>query len=257
MPRDATGHFHPSSRAVAQVRLSNRRISRNQREVSYAHARFVDLFPESSFAETLRSVSVSVAGRGPENSKVIGVLSVAPQEGRSLVAANLATLLGQGEGPTLLIDGDTRNPHLSRIFAPDAKVGLLDVLAGTCSWTDALRCGPIRGVATASDAKTSRAAAPKSPSGPWATRRVPPGCGNSLQAHRCRSAATECCERGEDSRKKGRLRTPHSEMGGNLEGTHTRDPGGRRRCKASMCWRDPKRRRYGTDPAIPGKQSDR
>ena len=66
---------------------------------------------------------------------------------------------------------------------------------------------------TASDAKTSRAAAPKSPSGPWATRRVPPGCGNSLQAHRCRSAATECCERGEGSRKKGRLRTPHSEMG--------------------------------------------
>ena len=121
--------------------------SKEQREVSYAHARFVDLFPESSFAETLRSVSVSVAGRGPENSKVIGVLSVAPQEGRSLVAANLATLLGQGEGPTLLIDGDTRNPHLSRIFAPDAKVGLLDVLAGTCSWTDALRCGPIRGVA--------------------------------------------------------------------------------------------------------------
>jgi polysaccharide biosynthesis transport protein len=121
--------------------------SKDPREVSYARARFVDLFPESSFAETLRSVSVSVAGRGPESSKVIGVLSVAPQEGRSLVAANIATLLGRGEGPTLLIDGDTRNPYLSRIFAPDAKVGLLDVLAGACPWSDALRCGPVRQVA--------------------------------------------------------------------------------------------------------------
>lgn len=121
--------------------------SKDPREVSHAFARFVDLFPESRFAETLRSVSVSLAGRGPESSKVIGVLSVAPEEGRSLVAANLATLLGQGEGPTLLIDGDTRNPHLSRIFAPDAKIGLLDVLASACPWNDALRCGPVRRVA--------------------------------------------------------------------------------------------------------------
>ncbi|QRM33397.1 Wzz/FepE/Etk N-terminal domain-containing protein [Microvirga sp. VF16] len=124
------------------------RSSKGPREISYALARFVDLFPESRFAETLRSVSLSVAGRGPEGSKVIGILSVAPQEGRSLIAANLATLLGRGEGPTLLIDGDTRNPHLSTIFAPDAAVGLLDVLAGACSWKDALQCGPIRRVAT-------------------------------------------------------------------------------------------------------------
>ena len=47
----------------------------------------------------------------------------------------------------MLIDGDTRNPYLSRIFAPDAKVGLLDVLAGACPWSDALRCGPVRQVA--------------------------------------------------------------------------------------------------------------
>ena len=54
---------------------------------------------------------------------------------------------GGGEGPTLLIDGDTRNPHLSTIFAPDAKIGLLDVLAGACPWNDALQCGPVRRVA--------------------------------------------------------------------------------------------------------------
>jgi succinoglycan biosynthesis transport protein ExoP len=121
--------------------------SKNPREVSHALSRFVDLFPDSKFAETLRSVSVSVAGKGPEGSKVIGILSIAPQEGRSLIAANLATLLGRGEGPTLLIDGDTRNPHLSSIFAPDATIGLLDVLAGACAWNDALRCGPVRRVA--------------------------------------------------------------------------------------------------------------
>ena len=123
------------------------KFSKDLRDLSHALARFVDLFPESRFAETLRSVSLSVTGRGPEGSKVIGILSVAPQEGRSLVAANLATILGQGEAPTLLIDGDTRNPRLSTIFAPDAKIGLLDVLAGACSWNDALRCGPTHRVA--------------------------------------------------------------------------------------------------------------
>ncbi|MXQ13570.1 Wzz/FepE/Etk N-terminal domain-containing protein [Microvirga makkahensis] len=124
-----------------------RSFSEASSEVSFALARFVDLFPESRFAETLRSALLSVAGSGPERSRVIGVLSVAPQEGRSLIAANLATLLGRGEGPTLLIDGDARNPCLSTILAPDAKFGLLDVLAGACSWNDALRCGPVHGVA--------------------------------------------------------------------------------------------------------------
>jgi succinoglycan biosynthesis transport protein ExoP len=119
---------------------------KDPREVSHALTRLVDLFPESRFAENLRSVAVSLAGKGSESSKVIGVLSVNPREGRSLVAANLATLLGQGEGPTLLIDADTRNPHLSRILAPDATVGLLDVLAGTYPWKDALRRGPVRPV---------------------------------------------------------------------------------------------------------------
>ncbi len=127
--------------------VTTRKQSSDRNGVSYDLARFVDRFPASRFAETLRSVSLSIAERGLESSKVIGVLSVAPQEGRSLVAANLAMFLGREEGPTLLIDGDTRNPHLSMVLAPEAKLGLLDVLAGSCRWNDAWRCGPVPRVA--------------------------------------------------------------------------------------------------------------
>lgn len=123
------------------------RASEDVKKQSYAFARFVDLFPESQFAEAIRSASLSVAGTGSGASKVIGVLSVASQEGRSLIAANLASHLGRGEGPTLLIDGDTRNPHLSAMLAHNARTGLIDVLAGSCPLTDALHEGPISGVA--------------------------------------------------------------------------------------------------------------
>ena len=50
-------------------------------------------------------------------SKVIGVTSVLPDEGKSTVAANFAGLLPANGSKTLLIDADLRNPGLSRMLA--------------------------------------------------------------------------------------------------------------------------------------------
>ncbi|WP_162419635.1 Wzz/FepE/Etk N-terminal domain-containing protein [Microvirga brassicacearum] len=106
-------------------------------------ARYVLHAPHSDFAEALRSVATSAShGCGGTRARVIGVLSVAPQEGRTLIAANLAALLADEGSQTLLVDADFRNPTLTRILAPDATDGLLEVLADIQPWRGTLRRVP-------------------------------------------------------------------------------------------------------------------
>jgi succinoglycan biosynthesis transport protein ExoP len=44
---------------------------------------------------------------------------------------------------TLLIDADLRNPSLTRAMAPDASLGLVDVLTGRCLEQDAIWIDPV------------------------------------------------------------------------------------------------------------------
>jgi polysaccharide biosynthesis transport protein len=85
--------------------------------------------PLSNFAETLRAVKIAadltLAGRTP---RVIGVVSVLPNEGKTTVAKNLASLLAHLGAKTLLIDTDLRNPGLTRSLAPDADAGLVQAV---------------------------------------------------------------------------------------------------------------------------------
>lgn len=89
--------------------------------------------PLSAFAETLRAIKISadltLDGRMP---RTLGIVSALPDEGKSTVAKNLASLLAHQGARTILIDTDLRNPGLSRRVAPKAEVGLLQaVLDGT------------------------------------------------------------------------------------------------------------------------------
>jgi succinoglycan biosynthesis transport protein ExoP len=72
--------------------------------------------PFSAFAECLRSVKVAADLRlKHRHPKVLGIVSLLPGEGKSTVARNFACLLAsQRATTTLLIDGDTRNPTLTR-----------------------------------------------------------------------------------------------------------------------------------------------
>jgi succinoglycan biosynthesis transport protein ExoP len=87
--------------------------------------------PLSSFAETLRAAKVSVdLALGSRQPKVIGVISVLPNEGKSTVSKNFATLLAHLGARTLLIDSDLRNPGLTRGLATNAEAGLLEAIRG-------------------------------------------------------------------------------------------------------------------------------
>ncbi|NUS19267.1 MAG: polysaccharide biosynthesis tyrosine autokinase [Mesorhizobium sp.] len=91
--------------------------------------------PASMFAETLRNAKIAfdvvMEDRG---SRVIGVISVLPGEGKSTVAANLAGLLAANGAKTLLIDGDLRNPGLSRSLGMEAEQGLMEAVVNGQTW---------------------------------------------------------------------------------------------------------------------------
>jgi exopolysaccharide transport family protein len=98
--------------------------------------------PLSRFAESIRSIKLGIdLSRGQASNKVIGITSTQPDEGKSTIAACLAQLIGQSGKSAILIDCDLRNPSLSKVLAPNAKIGLIEVLFGTqpieqAIWTD-------------------------------------------------------------------------------------------------------------------------
>ncbi|MER8428835.1 polysaccharide biosynthesis tyrosine autokinase [Mesorhizobium caraganae] len=91
--------------------------------------------PASMFSETLRNAKIAfdvvMEGQG---SRVIGVISILPGEGKSTVAANLAGLLAANGSKTLLIDADLRNPGLSRNLGMEAEQGLMEAVVNGQTW---------------------------------------------------------------------------------------------------------------------------
>ncbi len=96
--------------------------------------------PGSQFAETLRNARIAAdVMLQALPSKVIGVTSVLPDEGKSTVAANFAGLLAANGSKTLLIDADLRNPGLSRMLATPPENGIVEALVGEVPWPAAVR----------------------------------------------------------------------------------------------------------------------
>jgi succinoglycan biosynthesis transport protein ExoP len=94
--------------------------------------------PFSRFTEAVRSLKVAVDLNGiVKESKIIGITSSLPAEGKSTVSANLSELIAHAGGRVLLMDLDLRNPSLSRSLAPDVR-GLVDVIAGKLALNDAI-----------------------------------------------------------------------------------------------------------------------
>ncbi|CAN7513160.1 polysaccharide biosynthesis tyrosine autokinase [Aminobacter sp. LjRoot7] len=96
--------------------------------------------PASMFAETLRSTKIAGDVVLQDiGSKVIGVISMLPGEGKSTVAANLAGLIASNGAKTLLIDADLRNPGLSRSLGIDAEQGLVEAVVNDLGWQSVVK----------------------------------------------------------------------------------------------------------------------
>ena len=93
--------------------------------------RYVVDEPLSAFAEAFRSIKLTVDISGSiRDQKVIGITSTLPNEGKSTVSTNLAQSIALAGKNVILIDGDLRNPTLTRALARDVKVGWREVIAG-------------------------------------------------------------------------------------------------------------------------------
>jgi len=91
--------------------------------------------PASSFTETLRNAKVaSDVVLRDRHCKVIGFVSALPGEGKTTAAANFAGLLASQGARTLLIDGDLRNPGLSRGLSLKPDKGLVEAIVGEQPW---------------------------------------------------------------------------------------------------------------------------
>jgi polysaccharide biosynthesis transport protein len=92
--------------------------------------------PSSYMAHTIRCALAAI--REQSEMKVVGVISMLPGEGKTIVAANLAQLAAASGSQVMLVDAAVYNGKLSRLLAPDATVGLSEVLEKTTSFADAL-----------------------------------------------------------------------------------------------------------------------
>ena len=97
-------------------------------------ARFKDVVADSPSpsigVEAFRMLYSSLTHSWQEHGRTILVTSVAPQEGKTLVAANLAVTFAREGANVLLVDCDVRRPRLHKIFRLSRAPGLSDLLAG-------------------------------------------------------------------------------------------------------------------------------
>jgi len=107
--------------------------------------------PSSAYAEAIRSIKLTIdldnKASATKSTRVIGLTSSLPGEGKTTVAMGIATLIAQSGSRVILVDADTRNPSLTRALARDASVGLLDVIAGRVSFADAIWNDPVTNMA--------------------------------------------------------------------------------------------------------------
>jgi polysaccharide biosynthesis transport protein len=106
-------------------------------------ARTVINFPFSRFAEGMRAINLAadLSNFGTTN-KVIGITSALPNEGKSTISEALAQVVAQGGSRTILVDSDLRNPHLTARLAPDAQLGLVDVVLGSSNLNEVVWVDP-------------------------------------------------------------------------------------------------------------------
>lgn len=126
--------FVPTVLEAAQTSAVSAEISpRTEPKVLWAA---VDA-PNSIYADAIRSINLSLDSDRPGQSNVIGLTSCLPTEGKSTIAAGIASMMAQSGRRTILVDCDVRNPSLSRAMAPDAEVGFLEVVSGHVSLAEA------------------------------------------------------------------------------------------------------------------------
>jgi succinoglycan biosynthesis transport protein ExoP len=89
------------------------------------------------FAEAFRAVRTNLLfSSAQEGSRSIVITSSGPNEGKTVVACNLAAALAQSGQRVLIIDADLRRPKVHAAFGQPSEPGLSNLLVGTAKASD-------------------------------------------------------------------------------------------------------------------------
>jgi len=104
--------------------------------------------PTSLFAESVRAVRLALHRAARTDSvKTVVVTSSIDGEGKTTLATNLAVSLAVVGMRTILVEGDLRNPEMSRSLCPQASVGTIEVASGRARFEQALLVDRTTGLA--------------------------------------------------------------------------------------------------------------
>ncbi len=93
--------------------------------------------PNSSVSESFRNIKNNLEYTvSNKKSKVILVTSTVPNEGKTTISANLASILGMGEQKCIILSLDLRRPEMHHKFKLSNKAGMSDVLANRIDIND-------------------------------------------------------------------------------------------------------------------------
>jgi succinoglycan biosynthesis transport protein ExoP len=119
----------------AQSDSTPRSLVRGDRGISWTA---ID-HPLSRFSEGVRSVKLAIdLENRSRSSKVIGLTSATPNEGKSTVALALGQLIARNGASVIVVDCDLRNPSLTRSVAPSATGGIAELAFGGTSLEDVI-----------------------------------------------------------------------------------------------------------------------
>lgn len=105
---------------------------------------FVANQPRSPITEAFRSLRTSLEFYSIDSPlQLLIVTSAGPEEGKTTIATNLATILARGNKSVLLLDADLRRPNVHNLLGISNRVGLSDLLRGKLEMSDVIQESPM------------------------------------------------------------------------------------------------------------------
>ena len=101
--------------------------------------------PDSIQSESFKTLRTRIQfSSDTKDLKTILITSSAPGEGKSIVAANLATSFAQDHKKTVIIDCDLRKPRVHTIFGDEDSAGFLNYFFGKSSYESIIKKTEVR-----------------------------------------------------------------------------------------------------------------
>lgn len=132
---------------IASVQRLKPGVLKRLRGETINPASYVVDHPLSGFAESFRAIRSAIRLSAFDAApKVVAITSALPGEGKTVTSASFGRIAALANANVVVVDCDLRRRLLSAELAPDAQIGLLQVLSGEATLDEALVEDPQTGL---------------------------------------------------------------------------------------------------------------